>query len=260
MSSRPWYKRYPSDFVSGTYRLTAEEKGVYAVLLDLMYDAGKPIVDDAQELGRVCGCSTRRFNQIKAKLVEDGKIIVRDGTISNSRFEKQVIKEEIEHKKLSENAAKSHFKRDENKTTSNKNNSLSEKGHQPNPEARSQKPEVVVTKPPEDQSTDDIDATELQGQLVKAAGDCLHRTSPQLEMVSDPLSWLSNGCDLKLDILPTLKATGARRPPASVRSWSYFTEAVHEARDRRNGKGRESKPQAKSFDVTDLRQRYGGAA
>lgn len=255
MSSRPWYKRYPSDFVSGTYRLTAEEKGVYAVLLDLMYDAGKPIVDDAQELGRVCGCSTRRFNQIKAKLVEDGKIIVRDGTISNSRFEKQVIKEEIEHKKLSENAAKSHFKRDENKTTSNKNNSLSEKGHQPNPEARSQKPEVVITA-----AGKNPDPEDLHARLVEAAGLCLNRTSPQIEMVSDALAWMADGCDLKLDILPAIKAAGERRPNGSIRSWSYFSGAVHEARDRRNGKGRESKPQAKAFDAVDLRQRYGGAA
>lgn len=141
MSSRPWYKRYPSDFVSGTFMLTAEEKGVYAVLLDLMYDRGSPIPDDAQELGRVCGCSTRRFKQVRDKLASVGKITLKDGLISNNRFEKQVKKEENEHEKLSENAAKSHLKRAENLSAFNKNNDLEEKGqeHNQKPDTRSQK-------------------------------------------------------------------------------------------------------------------------
>ena len=141
MSARPWYKRYPSDFVSGTFRLTAEEKGVYAVLLDLMYDRGTPIPDDAQELGRVCGCSTRRFKQVRDKLASEGKITLKDGCISNNRFEKQVKKEEIEHRKLSENAAKSHLKRRENEVEESKNNDLEKKGQKHNqiPDTRYQK-------------------------------------------------------------------------------------------------------------------------
>lgn len=141
MSSRPWYKRYPSDFVSGTFMLTAEEKGVYAVLLDLMYDRGAPIPDDAQELGRVCGCSTRRFKQVRDKLSSVGKITLKDGLISNNRFEKQVKKEENEHEKLSENAAKSHLKRAENSTEAKEINDLEKKGqeHNQKPDTRSQK-------------------------------------------------------------------------------------------------------------------------
>ena len=93
MSDRPWYKRYPSDFITGAIGLTAEQKGVYSTLLDLMYDRQRPITDDPIELGRICGCSTRRFKTIRTQLAEREKIILRDGLISNSRFEKQIASE-----------------------------------------------------------------------------------------------------------------------------------------------------------------------
>lgn len=35
MAKRPWYKRYPSDFIAGTIGLSLEEKGAYSVCLDL---------------------------------------------------------------------------------------------------------------------------------------------------------------------------------------------------------------------------------
>lgn len=142
MSERPWYKRYPSDFVSGTIMLSAEEKGVYAILLDLMYDKGEAIVDDAQWLGRVCGCTTRRFNQIKQVLADQNKIILRDGFITNNRFEKQHEKEKKEREKLSENGAKGGEKSAEKRADLNENNDLAEKGLEektkPNPETRDQ--------------------------------------------------------------------------------------------------------------------------
>ncbi|MGH6792168.1 MAG: DUF1376 domain-containing protein [Methyloceanibacter sp.] len=90
-TSRPWYKRYPAHYLAGTYRLTAEEKGVYSTLLDLMYDRGGPIEDDAKELARICGCSTRRFNTIKRDLaLTHGKLVLRDGLIINERALEQI--------------------------------------------------------------------------------------------------------------------------------------------------------------------------
>ncbi len=99
MSSRPWYQRYPADFIAGTIDLTAEEKGVYSTLLDLLYLKHAPIEDDGKELARICGCSTCRFNVIKRTLVEVGKIVLSEGKISNPRFERQssVEKQEADH-------------------------------------------------------------------------------------------------------------------------------------------------------------------
>lgn len=128
MSERPWYKRYPSDFIAGTIALTAEEKGVYSCLLDLMYDRRRAITDDARELGRICGCSTRRFKQVRDRLHALGKLILRDGLISNARFEKQNNSEKIEAEKLRENGIKGAAKTNEKRSAANENNHLELEG------------------------------------------------------------------------------------------------------------------------------------
>jgi uncharacterized protein YdaU (DUF1376 family) len=115
---RPWYKRYPAQFISGTYRMSAEEKGVYAVLIDLMYDRGGALEDDPRELARICGCSTRRFNAIKASLAErHHKIILDDGWITNPRALEQIEDEKKEHDRRAESGQKGGRKSAENRET-----------------------------------------------------------------------------------------------------------------------------------------------
>lgn len=88
--SRPWYKRYPSDFIAGTAMMTDSEKGVYSTLIDMMYDRGGPIEDCPSDLARICGCaSVKRFQGIKERLVKLGKIAVAGGHITNARFERE---------------------------------------------------------------------------------------------------------------------------------------------------------------------------
>lgn len=145
MSRRPWYKRYPSDFIAGTIGLTAEEKGVYSTILDLLYDRGCPIIDDPRELGRICGCSTLRFKQVRDKLAGLQKIVLREGKITNPRFENQQKNEEKEHEKFEESGRKGAEKTNGFKTEPSENNDLfenrppSQNPAYQKPEARSQK-------------------------------------------------------------------------------------------------------------------------
>ena len=77
------------------------------------------------------------------------------------------------------------------------------------------------------------DATLLGGrarELYDAAGITDETKSPSLLVLSEPMHWLSSGCDMDADILPTLKSLAARKP---VKNWRYCAEAVFEARDRR---------------------------
>lgn len=91
MSDQPWYKRYPSDIIAGMMGLTAEEKGVYSTLLDMMYDQRRPIKDDPSQLARICGCSTRRFRVIRDRLLEQPRKLTRRGAcLSNAKFEREV--------------------------------------------------------------------------------------------------------------------------------------------------------------------------
>ncbi|CAI9406572.1 hypothetical protein ANOBCDAF_01470 [Pleomorphomonas sp. T1.2MG-36] len=71
--------------------------------------------------------------------------------------------------------------------------------------------------------------------LADAAGRALAElaSAPGLIVLSEPMNWIANGCDFQADILPTIRARCSRARPSSIRSWSYFTEAVYQARDNR---------------------------
>jgi uncharacterized protein YdaU (DUF1376 family) len=98
MSLRPFYRRYPSDFVAGVSGMPAEYIGIYSVLLDLMYARWKKLecrtAKDRQGLARACGSTTRRFNQVLADLIAMPKKITQDaqGRLSNTRFERELAK------------------------------------------------------------------------------------------------------------------------------------------------------------------------
>jgi len=60
--TRPWYRRFPDNFIAGTVGLTLEEKGAYSLVLDLMYVRGGPVPDEPRYIAGVCNCSVRKWN------------------------------------------------------------------------------------------------------------------------------------------------------------------------------------------------------
>lgn len=122
--TRPWYRRFPDNFIAGTAGLTLEEKGAYSLVLDLMYVRGGPIPDEPRYIAGVCNCSVRKWNAIRARLLELGKITIVDGHLTNSRAEKELENAAKDARELAENGAKGGNKTAENRTTSSKNKSL----------------------------------------------------------------------------------------------------------------------------------------
>lgn len=140
---RPYYKRFPSDWLAGTAGLTAEQKGVYDTVLELLYDRGEPIKDEPRELARITGCSsTRRYSLIRDQLVAAGKLQLVDGYLTNPRWERQYDVEQQEAEVLGQNGSK--VRKDSRKNTPQNspglfdNNDLTKKGFEPNqsPESR----------------------------------------------------------------------------------------------------------------------------
>lgn len=86
MSKRPWYKRYGGDFIAGTMGMSLEERGAYSLLLDMMYDRGKPVPDDAKYISHIMGVNVRRWNRIRERLITLDKIAAEDGALTNLRF------------------------------------------------------------------------------------------------------------------------------------------------------------------------------
>ena len=93
--SAVWFKCFPSDFLNGMANLDADERGVYTSLIFMMYDERGSVVDDPRALARRCGVSTRRFNVIREKLIEGGKIQEKEGRLFNKRVFKQLLPEFI---------------------------------------------------------------------------------------------------------------------------------------------------------------------
>lgn len=92
MAEKPWIKWFTSDFLTGIADLEADEIGIYAVILNLIADRGAPIEDDPAWLARRAGTSTRRFNKVRARLIELGKLEVRNGLLGNRRMIAEVEK------------------------------------------------------------------------------------------------------------------------------------------------------------------------
>lgn len=151
MSERPWYKRYGADFVHGTLGMSLEEKGAYSIVLDLIYDRQGPIPDDARYIAGACGCSVRKWNAIRERLIAIGKIVVRDDTISNFRAEKELENSAKTSRKLAESGRKGGEKSGETRRENKENNNLAEARLEKKrsiarvPEARGQKPESPPT-------------------------------------------------------------------------------------------------------------------
>ncbi len=98
--------------------------------------------------------------------------------------------------------------------------------------------------------------------LTACNGAASAAASPGLLSMAEPIKWLESGCDLELDILPTVKARAHKLRPGSLKAWSYFTDAIADAKATRlkpmpNGGARpnyEPKPRRKTTDEMTLEE------
>lgn len=126
--TQPWYRRFPDNFIAGTVGMTLEEKGAYSLLLDLMYVRGGPVPDEPRYIAGVCNCSVRKWNAIRTRLLDLGKVELVDGLLTNHRAEKEIENALKTSRKLAENGAKGGEKRAENERDAKKNKHLGQAG------------------------------------------------------------------------------------------------------------------------------------
>jgi uncharacterized protein YdaU (DUF1376 family) len=241
MSRRPWYKRYPADFIGGTMHLSLEEKGAYSIVLDLMYGTGGPIEDDAQRIARVAGCSTKRWNIIRSRLITLGKLHALDGKLSNQRAENQMKTEDKERENLSENGAKGGQKTAQNRAPPNENKDIGEKGLTP-PEQQAQKLRYSEAQNAEAKGSAKEEGTARAVVIGQKVTDIMGVTNDPrwLGNWSMVQGWLADGFDAELDILPTVTATveKLRRLGRSMpKTLNYFTPIIRENHRIRQGSG-----------------------
>jgi uncharacterized protein YdaU (DUF1376 family) len=84
-------KFYSSDWLAGTSGLTVAEKGVFITLCALIYEHGGPVAHDSSRLARRCGCPKVTFEKILASLIDEGKVTLAHGHLTNDRCESEIM-------------------------------------------------------------------------------------------------------------------------------------------------------------------------
>lgn len=231
MSESPWYRRFPDNFIAGTVGLTLEEKGAYSLVLDLIYVRGGPVPDEPRYIAGICNCSVRKWNAIRNRLIDLGKIEARDGLITNHRAEKEIEKAAKTARERAESGAKGGNKSAENRADTNENNNIGQakldhtRAFQ---EARDKKEKI---EPKAQCSTTPRAAPEpsVYDRLIAAAsirGPCHERLAFGFSPIAD---LIAKGYDLDRDILPVIRD----RAGPERRSWDYFVPIIIEAAAKR---------------------------
>lgn len=86
----PYFRFYPSDFMGGVRGMTAQEVGLYTMLLCRMYEEDGPIHRDDFKLSTYCGMRAKTFTLTLEKLIRLGKITASSDMLSNDRMEIEI--------------------------------------------------------------------------------------------------------------------------------------------------------------------------
>lgn len=244
------------DYIIGTQGMSLEHEGAYQRFLMRLYARGKPLPDDDRVMAAIMSLSTRVWCRVKAALVALGKIIVRAGCLTNSRFEKERLKRaEQLHKRSLAAQARWHPEREVSAKPEPVAESVSPKFAGSLPETsgkfsakKDEKPNEI--KAPQDASAyanqypltkntilssvrtrDELDL--LRKRLLEAGGGAINEAHPGFMVLAEPINWLESGCDLEMDIVPAIMKTVRAKRTGQIVNWAYFRAAIREARDTR---------------------------
>jgi uncharacterized protein YdaU (DUF1376 family) len=105
-----WYPHFPGDYICDTAHLSLAQHGAYRLLLDHYYATAAPLPADVDALYRIC----RAFDQSERTAV--GFVLgqffeLRADGYHNSRADRQLVIQAVQHERLSEGAHKTNAKR-----------------------------------------------------------------------------------------------------------------------------------------------------
>ncbi len=112
-----WFKFYPADFMNGVRGLSAQEVGLYTMLLARIYEENGPVEYHPLRLSTYCGMREKTFVKTLEKLLDLGKITLRDGMLSNDRAEVEISNRSHDLKNASKAGKASAEKRQQNQQT-----------------------------------------------------------------------------------------------------------------------------------------------
>jgi len=218
MSNRAWMPLHIDDYLSDTAHLTGAEHGAYLLLIMHYWQHGS-LPDNERLIARIARMSAEQWDEsreilamlfgegwthkrIDAELAKADEIIEKRRKAGKTR--QAGTKKEADAEQVASTCSAHAHTRAGTPSTSNHNYTTDARGRS-------------------------ID--QRMGELYTALGITDETKSPGLLTISEPMRWVSAGCDIDTDILPALRSIAARG--RTVKSWSYCSDAVFEARDRR---------------------------
>jgi uncharacterized protein YdaU (DUF1376 family) len=250
----------PGDWRTGcdSVAMTIEQEGFYFRLLSLLYVRDGLLYDRDGENADMMRLDVRTYRRLKGQLLTLGKLFLRDGLIVNKRASEEVAAYNERRKAASDGGVKGAAARKLKATSgptsgptsaelranfegevgpkldgfshteANENNDLGETNPKPKPKPKPE-PSVAVA------AAAQIDSHALYEKLTEAANGALHPLATGLATVGEPLSWLKEGADLDVDVLPVVRVVSRRahQQGRQISAWSYFAGAVAEAKARR---------------------------
>jgi uncharacterized protein YdaU (DUF1376 family) len=219
--------------------LSLVERGAYNTVLDLIYDRGAPIPDDARWLSGWMGCSLRKWTSLRDSLIAKGKLyLTDDGRIANVRADHELEISAKLRRNLSESGAKGGRKRAENEAEANKINPIAQA---PLKLIDNTDTDTEEEHPLTERERARENLSRMQTEARQAAGDALASmaTTPGIAMIAPLIALLKADppCDWAEDILPAITAAAAwhrsRDGPGSMRSWTLVVRKAVENRNQR---------------------------
>ena len=84
-----WHIR---DFLAGVSKLKPDQVGIYAVILNLIYDQMGRLEDNDTLIASHCKCEVRYYRKLRQSLLDAGKIYEADGYLYNNRALAEIAK------------------------------------------------------------------------------------------------------------------------------------------------------------------------
>jgi Protein of unknown function (DUF1376) len=69
-----WYHRRPRDFLQTVAKMSLEERGAYATIVDLIFLYDSPLEDDDNVIAGYLHCHVNKWRPIRARLIAAGLV------------------------------------------------------------------------------------------------------------------------------------------------------------------------------------------
>lgn len=247
-----------ADYCEATAGMAHDAERLYFRMILKMLAREDGLPDDDAENARIFGYDRRVYARLKAKLIAwPNAIYAEDGLLKNARVESDIVTVKSKRSEAVENGRKGGLAKAEVSkkfaespaevpqksgriahTTDSEINEIAVASPSPTPSPTPEEGTKLTSVAAEEAARGcaaKIDLDDLENRLREACNGAL--ASPAIAQglfdLSTPLMWLNQGCDLDLDVIPTLRGIGKREHGKGISSWGYFTKPVTAAKARR---------------------------